>query len=58
MAIADATCQERSGVFDAWDNAGFAAAAHWINEHEDQILQLRRLQQNSLVRATQILGQG
>jgi hypothetical protein len=58
MAVTDATCQQSSGVYAAWDEAGFAAASSWINDHEGQILALEELQQKSIARAEKILAGG
>lgn len=55
MATTDALCQQSSGIFAAWDRAGFDAASSWIDRHETEILRLRDLQEQSLACAKGIM---
>lgn len=55
MAVADATCQVRSGIAKAYDNALIRAASAWLNEHEGEIIVLADIQNAALARAARIL---
>lgn len=55
MAVADATCQERSRLHQAYDNALIRAGSSWVNDNEGQLLALADLERTALVRAKRIL---
>jgi hypothetical protein len=56
MALSDATCQHASGVYEAWDKAGFDVAESWINGNAEVILDLKESQEESLIRAREVLA--
>lgn len=56
MAVTDATCQQSSGIYASWDEAGFAAASSWIDRNAVEILTLRRIQLRSIGRANRLLA--
>jgi hypothetical protein len=58
MAIADATCQAKSGINRDYSQAFTEALSSWMNDHEGEILGLRDLEAEAKQRAERIVSRG
>jgi hypothetical protein len=55
MAVADAICQQRTGVNEAIDDAVIDAASWWLRDEAPRLLELAALQGNAVESAREIL---